>query len=83
MWVDYRAPGPDGLYLVIICMAWWLRLVTIDDRADFDALAEDMAWVLQQVDEDKPAPASVAPQKRKGDLVEQSVKKAARRSSRR
>jgi hypothetical protein len=50
LWLDYKVPGPGGYFLVVMCMSWWLPLVTPQDRPVFNTLADDITWVLRQWD---------------------------------
>lgn len=50
-WFDFQVGGPNGLFLVIVCMSWWLPSVTTETSADFASLAEDIAWTLAQCDD--------------------------------
>jgi hypothetical protein len=47
-WAQYAVPGPNGLFLIIICLSWWLPILEDQDREKFFALTEDVAWVLVQ-----------------------------------
>lgn len=50
LWFGFKVGGPGGLFLVVMCMSWWLPFVTADDINDFTSLANDITWVLHQSD---------------------------------
>jgi hypothetical protein len=42
--------GPNGVFLVVLCLSWWANALTIDtDNIDFGLVVRDVRWVLEQV----------------------------------
>lgn len=66
-WVQYKVGGPNGLFLVVMCLSWWVQRLT-EDRADFTAVVDDFTWVLTQFDKVIPSAATTS---RRGGRVSQ------------
>lgn len=71
-WFEFKAAGPEGLYLVIMAMALWLRILRTDERAHFENLAKDMTWFLRQFDDEHTKTLENAPKTRKRKQTETS-----------
>ena len=41
--------GPNGVFLMILCLGWWANALTTDaDAADYTLVVNDVSWVLGQ-----------------------------------
>ena len=38
--------GPHGLFAVVVTTSWWVATVDADSRGTFDAIVEDLHWVI-------------------------------------
>lgn len=49
--IDYfNRGGPNGAFLVILCLSWWANALTIDtDYNNFKLIVHDVHWVLEQI----------------------------------
>lgn len=46
----FNRGGPNGVFLVILCLSWWANALTSDqDHANFKLVVDDVHWVLEQV----------------------------------
>ena len=46
----FNRGGPNGAFLVILCLSWWANALTVDtDHKDFDLVVHDVHWVLEQI----------------------------------
>ena len=42
--------GPNGVFLVVLCLAWWANALNGDaDHTNFGLVVRDVRWVLEQV----------------------------------
>lgn len=42
--------GPNGVFLMILCLCWWANALTLDmDFAGFNLVVNDVRWVLEQI----------------------------------
>lgn len=49
-WEQLRKGGKTGFVTILIMMVWWNEAVrTAKDRKDFDAVLEDIIWVLGEM----------------------------------
>ena len=50
------ARGQSGLFLVIMSTTWWATSIkSEDDWAEFDAVVDDLKWVIDRITEALPA----------------------------
>ena len=46
----FRRCGPNGTFLMILCLGWWANALTPGmDFTTFDLVVRDVRWVLEQV----------------------------------
>ena len=46
----FKRGGPNGVFLVILCLSWWANALTADtDHTSFRQVVHNVRWVLQQV----------------------------------
>lgn len=46
----FNCAGPNGVFLVIICLLWWANALTPDtDYTNFRLVVHDVHWVLEQL----------------------------------
>ena len=66
-WAGLGKGGSSGLYIVIVALSWWIRIV---DPGDIESpvwmIVDDITWVLQQI-QMKGATASMGKRARSGD----------------
>jgi hypothetical protein len=43
-WGGLRVGGPSGIFLVIVCLSWWIPM---DNSAHLISLIQDVTWVLR------------------------------------
>ena len=42
--------GPNGVFLMILCLGWWVNALTADmDLTDYTLVVNDVCWVLEQI----------------------------------
>ena len=55
-WAKVGARGQSGLFLVIMSTTWWATSIkSEDDWAEFDAVVDDLKWVIDRIIEALPA----------------------------
>ena len=46
----FKCGGPNGVFLVILCLTWWANALTTDtSHTSFQLVVHDVRWVLEQV----------------------------------
>lgn len=46
----FNRGGPNGVFLMILCISWWANALTPDmDHTAFKLVVHDVRWVLEQV----------------------------------
>ena len=46
----FNRGGPNGVFLVIICLLWWANALSPGmDYTDFQLVVQDVRWVLEQI----------------------------------
>ena len=46
----FNRGGPNRVFLMILCLAWWANALTTDtDHTTFRLVVHDVRWVLEQV----------------------------------
>lgn len=46
----FNCGGPNGVFLVILCLSWWANALTPDtNHTSFGLVVHDVHWVLEQV----------------------------------
>ena len=46
----FNRGGPNGVFLMILCLGWWANALTADtDMTDYMLVLNDMSWVLAQL----------------------------------
>ena len=46
----FNRGGPNGAFLVILCLSWWANALSADiDRTNFNLIIHDVRWVLEQI----------------------------------
>ena len=46
----FNRGGPNGVFLLILCLGWWANALTADtDLTDYTLVVNDVCWVLEQV----------------------------------
>jgi len=46
----FNRGGPNGVFLVVLCLTWWANALTPDtDHTSFKLVTNDVCWVLEQV----------------------------------
>jgi len=46
----FNRGGPNGVFLVILCLTWWANSLTPDtDHTSFGLVVHDVNWVLEQI----------------------------------
>jgi hypothetical protein len=46
----FNRAGPNGVFLMILCLLWWAKALTPDgDHKDFQLVVHDVHWVLVQI----------------------------------
>ena len=49
-WINLGKGGSAGLYVVVMTLSWWIRVLGSDDEASLAwNVVKDVCWVLQQV----------------------------------
>jgi hypothetical protein len=48
-WSHLLCGGPNGLLLVILALAWWMKSSTKTNRSSIEEAAIDITWVLAQL----------------------------------
>lgn len=48
-WSHLLCGGPNGLLLVILALAWWMKCSTGTNSSPIEEAATDVAWVLAQL----------------------------------
>jgi len=48
-WSHLLCGGPNGLLLVILALAWWMKSSTGTDSSPIEEAAADVTWVLAQL----------------------------------
>ena len=48
-WSNLLCGGPNGLLLVILALAWWMRSSSETDLSPIKDAATDVTWVLDQL----------------------------------
>lgn len=47
----FNRGGPNGVFLVVLCLSWWANALTPDsDLTEFGLVIHDVLWVLEQVE---------------------------------
>ena len=49
--LDYfNRGGPNGVFLVILCLGWWANALDVDKNVtDYTIVLNDVRWVLEQI----------------------------------
>lgn len=46
----FKCGGPNGVFLVILCLTWWANALTTNtSHTSFKLVVHDVCWVLEQV----------------------------------
>ena len=46
----FNRGGPNGVFLVILCLGWWANALTADmDLTNYTLVTNDVRWVLEQI----------------------------------
>ena len=46
----FNRGGPNGAFLMILCLGWWANALTVDvDLTDYTLVVNDVRWVLEQI----------------------------------
>ena len=45
-WGDFADGGKDGIYLVVVSLAWWIHARDSSEESKLDEAIEDVSWVL-------------------------------------
>lgn len=46
----FNRGGPNGVFLMILCLSWWAEVLTPDmDHSNFKLVVHDVRWVLEQI----------------------------------
>ena len=46
----FNRGGPNGVFLMILCLGWWANALTVDTNiTDYMLLVDDISWVLENV----------------------------------
>ena len=46
----FNRAGPNGVFLIILCLSWWANALTADvDHVNFRLVVHDVRWVLNQI----------------------------------
>ena len=46
----FNRGGPNGVFLMILCLGWWANALTADmDLTDYSLVVNDVRWVLEQI----------------------------------
>ena len=46
----FNCGGPNGVFLMILCLGWWANALTADtDMTDYTLVLNDVSWVLTQL----------------------------------
>lgn len=46
----FNRGGPNGVFLVILCLSWWANALTPNqDHTNFGLVVNDVRWVLEQI----------------------------------
>ena len=46
----FNRGGPNGVFLVVLCLSWWANALTPDtDHTNFRLVLHDVRWVLKQI----------------------------------
>ena len=49
----FNRGGPNGAFLVILCLGWWANALSADtDLTDYTLVVNDVCWVLEQIASD-------------------------------
>jgi len=49
-WINLGKGGSAGLYIVVMALSWWIRVLGSHDEASLAwNVVKDVCWVLQQV----------------------------------
>ncbi|KAF4582631.1 hypothetical protein EYR40_002554 [Pleurotus pulmonarius] len=76
-WEDLRKGSKNGVYGILCCLSWWLRIDSGLASDDLLNLIQDVLWVLEVMSEVSEG-AIAAARKRKSDDEEASPRKKAR-----
>ena len=46
----FNRGGPNGVFLMVLCLGWWANALTADmDLSDYALVVNDVCWVLEQI----------------------------------
>ncbi|KAF9779305.1 hypothetical protein BJ322DRAFT_1013450, partial [Thelephora terrestris] len=46
----FNCGGPNGVFLMILCLGWWANALTVDTNLiDYTLVVNDVSWVLEQI----------------------------------
>jgi len=69
VWATYAVPGPNGLFLIIVCISWWIRVLDGSDHAKFFGLLDDVTWVLTQSSDKLMNPGSAVTRRGPAEMI--------------
>jgi hypothetical protein len=74
VWTIFAVPGPNGLFLFLVCISWWIRSLDGSDHKKFFTLLEDITWVLLQSTEKYSTPTFTSTRRGATELKEKGSK---------